>query len=164
MKDHVERKRMIVILVVGAALFLPLVLAIAGGWMMVKGEPKGLNAAQSEALRQALERTANTVLPSPTLLGGRAIIMEMPLPELEEELQRVIRLAKGFGGSASSWNDGQSVKIFANVPTSAEALFRDSVQRGVFDMVVAGESSTMVMVEVVLRPEDPTRKTPQPPS
>jgi hypothetical protein len=66
--------------------------------------------------------------------------VECRTTDLEAELQRVVRLAGGLGGSASSWNDGKSVRIVANVPRTAEALFRESVSRGVYDLKSAGDS------------------------
>jgi hypothetical protein len=82
----------------------------------------------------------------------------LPLEKFEDELQRVVRLAAGVGGTASSWNDGETVRVVANVPSSAEVLFRESVERGVYDLNAAGESGTMVMVEVLLQPAAPKQK------
>ena len=62
-------------------------------------------------------------------------------------------VARGLGGTASSWNDGEQVRILANVPTSAEELFRHAITNGVYDLNSATESKTLVVVEVVLRPK-----------
>lgn len=105
----------------------------------------------NEALRQSLERAADTVLPAPTL-GADALVVSCKMDALESELQRVIRLAEGLGGSASSWNDGKSVRLVANVPRSAETLFRESVSRGVYDLNSAGDSGPLTVVEVLIKP------------
>jgi hypothetical protein len=39
-----------------------------------------------------------------------------------------------------------------------EVLFRESVERGVYDLNAAGETGPMVMVEVLLKPVAPTKK------
>ena len=87
------------------------------------------------------------------------MLVELPMEKFEEELQRVLRFAAGVGGTASSWNDGESVRVVANVPSSAEVLFRESVDRGVYDLNAAGESGAMVMVEVLIKPAAPKKKS-----
>ena len=87
------------------------------------------------------------------------MVVEVPMDKREEELQRVVRLAAGLGGTASSWNDGGTVRVVANVPSSAEVLFRESVQRGVYDLNAAGETGTMLMVEVLIKPAAPKKKS-----
>jgi hypothetical protein len=49
------------------------------------------------------------------------------------------------------------VRIVASVPQSAADLFRESVTRGVCDLVAANETKPMVMVEVLIRPVDPVK-------
>jgi hypothetical protein len=49
--------------------------------------------------------------------------------------------------------------VVANVPSSAEVLFRESVQRGVYDLNAAGETGTMLMVEVLIKPAAPKKKS-----
>lgn len=154
------RKLTIIAGVVFAALLLPLGLLVFGvrGMWQERAEQRAAEAQFSEALRQSLEKTADVVLPVPTL-GERAMLVELPMEKFEEELQRVLRLAAGVGGTASSWNDGESVRVVANVPSSAEVLFRESVDRGVYDLNAAGESGAMVMVEVLIKPAAPKKKS-----
>ena len=157
-----ERMRKLTIIagVVFAAILLPLGLLVFGvrGMWQERAEQRAAEAQFSEALRQSLEKTADVVLPVPTL-GERAMLVELPMEKFEEELQRVLRLAAGVGGTASSWNDGESVRVVANVPSSAEVLFRESVDRGVYDLNAAGESGAMVMVEVLIKPAAPKKKS-----
>jgi len=153
------RKLIIIAAVVFAALILPLGLLVFGvrGIWRERAEQRASQAQFSEALRLSLEKTADVVLPAPTL-GEGAMVVALPLEKFEDELQRVVRLAAGVGGTASSWNDGETVRVVANVPSSAEVLFRESVERGVYDLNAAGESGTMVMVEVLLQPAAPKQK------
>ena len=153
------RKLIIIAAVVFAALLLPLGLLVFGvrGMWKERAEQRASQAQFSEALRLSLEKTADVVLPAPTL-GDGAMVVALPLEKFEDELQRVVRLAAGVGGTASSWNDGETVRVVANVPSSAEVLFRESVERGVYDLNAAGESGTMVMVEVLLQPAAPKQK------
>ena len=153
------RKLIIIAAVVFAALLLPLGLLVFGvrGMWKERAEQRASQAQFSEALRLSLEKTADVVLPAPTL-GEGAMVVALPLEKFEDELQRVVRLAAGVGGTASSWNDGETVRVVANVPSSAEVLFRESVERGVYDLNAAGESGTMVMVEVLLQPAAPKQK------
>ena len=153
------RKLIIIAAVVFAALLLPLGLLVFGvrGIWKERAEQRASQAQFSEALRLSLEKTADVVLPAPTL-GEGAMVLALPLEKFEDELQRVVRLAAGVGGTASSWNDGETVRVVANVPSSAEVLFRESVERGVYDLNAAGESGTMVMVEVLLQPAAPKQK------
>jgi len=153
------RKLIIIAAVVFAALLLPLGLLVFGvrGIWKERAEQRASQAQFSEALRLSLEKTADVVLPAPTL-GEGAMVVALPLEKFEDELQRVVRLAAGVGGTASSWNDGETVRVVANVPSSAEVLFRESVERGVYDLNAAGESGTMVMVEVLLQPAAPKQK------
>ena len=153
------RKLIIIAAVVFAAILLPVALLVFGvrGMWKERAEQRASQAQFSEALRQSLEKTADVVLPAPTL-GEGAMVVALPLEKFENELQRVLRLAAGVGGTASSWNDGETVRVVANVPSSAEVLFRESVERGVYDLNAAGESGTMVMVEVLLQPAAPKKK------
>lgn len=152
---------LIVTAVVLAALALPLALAAAGGWSIWKDwrARKDMESAHREALQAALERAADVAMPVPSLTGDE-VIRDIPMADFERELQRVVRLAKGVGGSAASWNDGESVRIVANVPQSAEGLFRDSLERGVFDIAAAGESKMLTVVQIVLRPAEPPAESP----
>ncbi len=144
-----QKKRLLVLLVVCAALIIPVALAAVGGWRMWKARQLA-DAQFAEALRISLERAANVVLPSPTL-GADAVVLNCPADKFEAEVQRVVRLANGLGGSASSWNDGTSIRIVANIPSNSVDLFRDAVTRGVFDIAGAGQSGPMTVVEVLLR-------------
>jgi type II secretory pathway pseudopilin PulG len=148
------KKRSVMLALVLAALVLPLALVIVSGRSMWE-QRQARQEAQTEfnqALRQSLERAAETVLPVPTL-GDNALVVECRTTDLEAELQRVVRLAGGLGGSASSWNNGKSVRIVANVPRTAETTFRESVSRGVYDLNSAGDSGPMTVVEVLLKPK-----------
>ena len=152
--EPASRQKMIRMAVVAAlALALPLALAIVGGWRMwtdyrARGE---MQAAYSEALRESLERAADVAMPVPTLTD-EVINLAVPADKFEPELQRVVRLAHGMGGSASSWNDGETVRIVASVPATSADLFRQAVQSNVVSMAAAGESDTMTVVQIVLRP------------
>ncbi len=148
------KKRIVILALVLAALVLPLALVIVSGRSMWE-QRQARQEAQTEfneALHQSLERAAETVLPVPTL-GDNALVVECRTTDLEAELQRVVRLAGGLGGSASSWNNGKSVRIVANVPRTAETIFRESVSRGVYDLNSAGDSGPMSVVEVLLKPK-----------
>ena len=146
-----QKKKLLVVLVVCAALVIPISLAAVGGWRMWKAR-QAADAEFAAALRISLERAANVVLPSPTL-SPDAVVLSCPEDKFEAELQRVVRLAKGLGGSAS-WNNGTSVRIVANVPANSVVLFRDSIARGVYDIAGAGDSGPMAVVEVLLRPAE----------
>ena len=92
-------------------------------------------------------------MPVPTLTD-EAIDLRMPAGSLESELQRVVRLAHGVGGGASSYNDGETVRIVANVPKSSADLFRQAVKGNVLNLTAAGESESMTIIQIVLRPEE----------
>ena len=148
------KKRSVILALVLAALVLPVALVIVSGRSMWE-QRQARQEAQTEfnqALLQSLERAAETVLPVPTL-GDNALVVECRTTDLEAELQRVVRLAGGLAGSASSWNNGKSVRIVANVPRTAETIFRESVSRGVYDLNSAGDSGPMTVVEVLLKPK-----------
>jgi len=150
----VTKKRATMLAVVLAALVLPLALAVIGGRVMWQ-DRRARQVAQTQfndTLRQSLERAADTVLPAPTL-GSDALLLQCKMNDLESELQRVVRLAEGLGGSASSWNDGKTVRVVANVPAGVEALFRESVTRGVYDLNSAGDGGPMTIVEVLIKPK-----------
>ena len=110
-----------------------------------------MQTAYSEALRESLERAADVAMPVPTLTDD-VITLEVPSDKFEPELQRVVRLAHGIGGSASSWNDGETVRIVASVPATSADVFRQAVQSNVLSMAAAGESDTMTVVQILLRP------------
>jgi hypothetical protein len=148
-----KKKVLLALSVVALALVLPLALAVSGAFGLWR-EHRARQEERAEfdgALRESLERAADTLWPAPTL-GDEAVVLECPPDRLESELQRVVRLVRGAGGTASSWNDGETVRVVAGVPRSAEELFRRAVQGGVFDLASAGETKPIVMVEVVLRP------------
>jgi hypothetical protein len=162
MEPEAKKKVWWVVLLVAAALALPVALLVFGvrGMWQERQERQAAQVEFNEALRLSLERAAETVLPAPTL-GENAIVVECPGEDFESEVQRVVRLAKGLGGSSSSWNDGETVRIVASVPESAADLFRESVGRGVYDLVAANETKTMTMVEVLIRPVAPPKTVPK---
>lgn len=141
--------------VVAAALAVPIGLLSAGAWSMWQDyrERRNMQAAYSEALRESAERAADMVMPVPTLTED-VVELTVPADKFEPEVQRVVRLAHGIGGSAASWNDGQSVRIVANVPATAAELFRDAVRSNVVSMTAAGDSQTKTVVQVLLKPAD----------
>jgi hypothetical protein len=152
--DSLARKKVLrMAVIVAAALVLPLALAVVGGWRMWKDHRarSEMQAAYSEALRESLERAADVAMPVPTLTES-VITLEVPADKFESELQRLVRLAHGIGGSASSWNDGETVRIVASVPATSADLFRQAVQSNVVSMAAAGESDTMSVVQILLRP------------
>jgi hypothetical protein len=148
------KKTAIALAAVAVFLSLPVALAVVGGWGLWKErEARKVQEAEfSDALRQSLERAADVVFPVPTL-GADAVTVQCAPADFEKEVQRVVRLAEGVGGSASSWNDGDSVRIISNVPGGAETLFRESVTRGVYDLNTAGDSGPMTVVEVLIKPK-----------
>lgn len=153
--DSLARKKIVrMAVIVAAALVLPLALAVVGGWRMWKDyrARSEMQAAYSEALRESLERAADVAMPVPTLTD-EVIELRAPAGSFEAELQRVVRLAHGIGGGASSYNDGETVRIVANVPKSSAQLFRQAVNSKVLSLAAAGESETMTIVQIVLRPE-----------
>jgi len=138
--------------VVAVALALPLVLAVVGGmklWEETRSRPEA--APDTSGLREAAERAAEAALPAPTVASD-AEILRCPPDELEAQVQRVVRLANGVGGVASSWNDGKTIRIIAKIPTDTESLFRDAVARGLYDMRVAHGAQTTTVVEVLIEP------------
>ena len=108
MEPGTRRKMIITAAVVLAAISLPVALLAGGAWSMWKDyrARNAMQAAYSEALRESAERAADVVMPVPTLTD-QAIELSVPPGRLESELQRIIRLAHGIGGSAASWNDGR---------------------------------------------------------
>lgn len=140
--------------VVAAALAVPIGLLAAGAWSMWTDyrERRKMEAAYSEALRESAERAADMVMPVPTLTD-EAIVLKVPADKFEPELQRIVRLAHGIGGSAASWNDGETVRIVANVPSTAAELFRDAVNSNVVSMTAAGDAGMKSVVQIVLRPD-----------
>lgn len=156
MEESNRRKKMMwVALIVLAALFVPVALVATGGLQMWRESraAREARAEHAEALRAALERAADVVLPVPTLLQ-ESMELDVPMADFETELQRVVRLAHGVGGSVASWNDGEVVRIVANVPASAEDIFRQAVQRGVYDLRAEGETARMTVVQIVMRPKE----------
>ena len=155
MEPGTRRKMIITAAVVLAAISLPVALLAGGAWSMWKDHRarNAMQAAYSEALRESAERAADVVMPVPTLTD-QAIELSVPPGQLESELQRVIRLAHGIGGSAASWNDGRSVRIVANVPSTALELFRDAVNSNVVSMTAAGDSPSKTVVQILLKPAE----------
>lgn len=156
MQTDRKKKMLIAATVVALALALPLVLAVVGGmklWEETRSEPE--TAPDTSGLREAAERAAEAALPAPTLASD-AETLRCPPDELEAQVQRVVRLAGGVGGVASSWNDGKSIRIIAKIPTDTESLFRDAVARGLYDMRVAHGAQTTTVVEVLIEPGAPS--------
>lgn len=152
--DNFARKKTIrMALIVAVALALPLALAVVGGWRMWSDyrARSEMQTAYNEALKQSLERAADVAMPVPTLTDD-VVALDVPADKFETELQRVVRLAHGIGGSASSWNDGTTVRIVASVPSTSASIFRDAVKSNVVSMAAAGESDSMTIVQIVLRP------------
>ncbi|MEX1111675.1 MAG: hypothetical protein WEB31_07730 [Chthoniobacterales bacterium] len=155
MDPGTRRKMIITAAVVLAAISLPVALLAGGAWSMWKDyrARTTMQAVYSEALRESAERAADVVMPVPTLTDN-AIELSVPPAKLESELQRVIRLAHGIGGSAASWNDGRSVRIVANIPSTALELFRGAVNSNVVSMTAAGDSQSKTVVQILLKPAE----------
>lgn len=142
------------------ALALPVALAVIGGvkmWRETRAVPAV--APDTSALREAAERAAEAALPVPTLATDAETIDCAP-DKVEAEVQRVVRLAGGVGGVTSSWNDGETVRIIAKIPSDAENFFRDAVKQGIYDLRIAQTGSQTTVVEVLIKPVEkaPTRK------
>jgi hypothetical protein len=138
--------------VAAVALSLPLALAVVGGakiWEETRKRPAA--DPDTSGLREAAERAAEAALPAPTLAADAEILKCAP-EDLEAQVQRVVRLAGGVGGVASSWNDGKTVRIIAKIPTDTESIFRDAVTRGLYDMRVAHGAQATTVVEVLIEP------------
>ena len=147
-----QKKILIAAGVVLFALALPAALVLTGGLKMWREtRAPAMAPEQASALREAAERAVDAALPVPTL-SADAIEMQCAPENIEAEVQRVVRLAAGVGGAASSWNDGQTLRIIAKVPEDAEAIFRDAVNRGIYDMKVAQGSRETTVVEVLIKP------------
>lgn len=110
-------------------------------------------------MQAAIQRAAETVMPVPTI-GGDVLNVDCPADKLEQEVQRVVRLARGVGGSASSWNNGEVVRIIAKVPAGSAPLYREAVARGYYDAAAAGDEMAKAIVEVVIRPVSPAPAKP----
>lgn len=154
-----QKKLLVMAGVVALALFLPVTLAVVGGlgiWRESRANPAASGA--SEALREAAERAAEVALPAPTLASD-AMVVECAPDDLESEVQRVVRLADGVGGNASSWNDGVTIRLVAKIPEDAESIFRDAVTRGIYDMKIAHGSVRTTIVEVLIKPVEPAAKS-----
>lgn len=151
-----QKKLLLMIGVVALALVLPATLAVVGGreiWRESR-QPR-LTPEHAEALREAAERAADAALPAPTL-GADAVVVECPSDQIEAQVQRVVRLSSGVGGAASSWNDGETIRIVAKIPADAETIFRDAVSRGIYDMKIAQGSEQTSIVEVLIKPVEKT--------
>jgi hypothetical protein len=149
------RKKMLIAAAVAVlALALPLALAVVGG-MRIWEETRSTPAAEPDTfgLREAAERAAEAALPVPTL-AANAETLECAPDTLEAEVQRVVRLAGGVGGVASSWNDGQSVRIIAKIPADTESIFRDAVNKGIYDLQIAKTTTQTTIVEVLIKPAE----------
>ena len=136
------------------ALALPLALAVVGGFKMWE-ESRTRPQAEPDisGLQEAAERAAEAALPVPTLAADAEELACAP-DKLEAEVQRVVRLAGGVGGVASSWNDGQSVRIIAKIPADTESIFRDAVTKGIYDLQIAKTTTQTTIVEVFIKPSE----------
>lgn len=157
-----QKKVLLMAGAVGAAMILPATLAVVGARQMWKeSRPPEAVSGATDALREAAERAADAVLPVPTLAAD-ALTVECGADETEAQVQRIVRLSTGVGGAASSWNDGATIRIIAKIPADAESIFRDAVQRGIYDMKIAQGSEATAVVEVLIRPEaKPDSKSPR---
>jgi len=144
--------------VTALALALPLALAVIGAAAMWReSRTPQLSPEHSAALKEAAERAAEAALPVPTLAADAVVVRCKP-ENLEPEVQRVVRLASGAGGAASSWNDGKTIRLLAKIPQDSESVFRDAVQRGIYDMTIATGSEETTVVEVLIEPVAAAKK------
>ncbi|MGA1129784.1 MAG: hypothetical protein ACO3XN_06930 [Chthoniobacterales bacterium] len=149
-----QKKMLIAAAVTGVALSLPLALAVVGGAKMWReARQSAAEAPESAALREAAERAAEVALPLPTLAADAEILQCAP-DKFESEVQRVVRLGEGVGGVASSWNDGQSIRLIAKIPVDAEVAFRNAVNEGIYDLRIAATTTQTTIVEVVIKPRE----------
>ncbi|MBU3666337.1 MAG: hypothetical protein FGM15_10755 [Chthoniobacterales bacterium] len=158
MTNEAARAQGKMLLVVLAALVLPIALAVLGLRSMFSGKTvPAEDPARAEAMRDAIERAAETVMPVPSL-GTDVATIECPADKLDAEERRILRLARGVGGSASSWKDGETVRVIAKIPVAAESLYREAVTRGFYDLAAAGDEGSKTIVEVVIRAAAPSAK------
>jgi len=148
------KKMLIAAAVAALALALPLALAVIGGrkvWEESRARPPA--EIDTSGLQEAAERAAEAALPVPTLAADAEELACAP-DKLEAEVQRVVRLAGGVGGVASSWNDGQSVRIIAKIPADTESIFREAVSKGIYDLQIAKTTTQTTIVEVLIKPAE----------
>ncbi len=149
-----QKKIVVAVGVTALALALPVALAVIGGAKMWReSKTPQLSPEHSAALKEAAERAADAALPVPTLAAD-AVVIECAPDETESQVQRVVRLAGGVGGAASSWNDGTTIRIIAKIPADADSVFRDAVTRGIYDMKIAKGSEETAIVEVLIKPTE----------
>lgn len=161
MKKRGGIKIILMAAVVLAALALPIALMVVGGDKMWREHTASAPSAElSDALRASAERAANAVLPTPTL-GDEALTIECPPEHFEKETARIIRLARGVGGAASLWKDTAMIRVLANIPASAEEMFREAVRNGTEDIAMAGAPNSMTVVDVLVRAPSDKSKAPK---
>ena len=154
MRSEAKKKMLLAAAVAVLALALPVALAVIGGMKLwEETRSRAVAAPDTSGLREAAERAAQAALPVPTL-AANAEMLECAPDKLESEVQRVVRLAGGVGGVASSWNDGQSVRIIAKIPADTESIFRDAVSKGIYDLRIAETTTQTTIVEVLIKPAD----------
>ena len=154
MPSETRKKMLIAAAVAALALALPLALAVVGGLKLWEGSRTRPQAEpDTSGLQEAAERAAEAALPVPTLAADAEELTCSP-DKLEAEVQRVVRLAGGVGGVASSWNDGQSVRLIAKIPADTESFFRDAVSKGIYDLQIAKTTTQTTIVEVLIKPAE----------
>lgn len=142
------------------ALAVPVALIAVAAWMMLRGEQRPTtDPVRAAAMQAAIEKAAETVMPVPSM-GSDVLTVECSADKMEQEVQRVVRLARGVGGSASSWNNGEVIRIIAKIPSGSAALYHEAVSRGYYDAAAAGDEGAKAIVEVVIRPVAPVPAKP----
>ncbi len=143
-----------VLLVVLAALALPLSLALWGGWDMWRSAraPANAPAEPAPALRGVVEAVADQALPAPVIEQVALQVRAAP-GEGRAEMDRIVRLAGGLGGEATGIPQDGGFRLIAKVPSAALPMFRTAVETGIRDIAAGQAVGPLETVEIVVREE-----------
>lgn len=146
----------------GAALIVGALFFFAPGERETRGEPN------IDALKAVLERSADEVLPPPTV-ANTEILLETPTAQRDAEIERIVSIATGLGGTALRSESAEGdLEVLAQIPVGKIADFRAQVTgEDTFagpDELATDEPTKLVVVKFRGKAKSPPTATPASPA
>jgi hypothetical protein len=148
----------ILIILPVVAVMLPAIVSTYFFGQKPKVKPKPL-VGDVTGLSDALQRSANSLLPTPSTLTGEPVKLTCRPERLEARAERIIKQAASFGGTANEWLAPAGEKHFyVELPAGCGEAFRQSLSGdapvatpGPAAAPMTGTASAKDQVEVFIR-------------
>ena len=102
-------------------------LIVTGLFVFAPRDRKPAAEPNIDALKVVLEKSARTVLPTPTVATGE-LVLDVPSDRRDREIDRIVAIATKLGGTALRSESAEgALEVLAQIPVGNAAAFRTEV-------------------------------------